>query len=120
MSVRITDNTPKIDFDTKTSINVFLRMFMDSVEKASDPMTPKREGPLRQSTLKVVTGNQFVQRGTMTWLKEYAAAQEAGTTRGHEIKNYTTPGTGKNYALRGVQKASLNVAFVLKQAGLLS
>lgn len=120
MSVKITDHTPMIGFDTKTRINIFLRMFMDEVEKHSDPITPKREGPLRQSTLKTVSGNQYIQRGTIKWLKEYAAAQEVGTTRGFQIRNYTTPGTGKNYALRGTQKAMMNVGFVLRKAGFIS
>lgn len=119
MSVKITDNTPKIDLDTKTKINIFLRFFMDEVEKRSDPLTPKREGPLRQSTLKTVTGNQFMSRGTIKWVKEYAAAQEVGTTRGYPIRNYTTPGTGKNYALRGVQKATLDVGSIMRKAGLI-
>lgn len=118
MSVKITDNTPKIELDTSTKVGLFCRFILDEVEKNSDPLTPKKEGYLRQGTVKTVSGNQYRRRGTIVWNKEYAAAQEVGTTRGFPISKYTTPGTGKNYALRGAQKAVLNASAIFRKAGL--
>lgn len=119
MSVKITDNTPKIQLTQQQQVGLFCRFILDEVEKHSDPITPKKEGQLRRSTLKSVSGNQYMRRGTIKWDKEYAAAQEVGTTRGYPIKNYTTPGTGKNYALRGAQRAVQNAHGVMRKAGLL-
>lgn len=119
MSVKITDNVPKLLFETNVKTDLFLRFLLDEVEKYSDPLTPKKEGPLRQSTLKTTAGsNQFIRRGQIEWRKEYAAAQEAGTTRGFPIRNYTTPGTGKDYALRGVIKAVAASEMLMKKVGL--
>ena len=118
MSVKITDNSPQIILSMNQKVGLFCRFILDEVEKHSDPITPKKEGKLRQSTVKTVSGNQFVRRGTIVWNKEYAAAQEVGTTRGFPIVNHTTPGTGPNYALRGAQKAVINAGAVFKKAGL--
>jgi hypothetical protein len=118
VSVKVTSNISKIELDVGTKSNLFVRFLLDEVEKISDPITPKKEGPLRQGTLKLVSGNQYIRRGTIIWLKEYAAAQEVGTTRGHPIKRYTTPGTGKAYALRGAQGAVLTAGTIMRKAGL--
>lgn len=102
------------------STNLFIRFLLDDVEKQSTPLTPMNEGPLRQSTMKTLAGsNQYVTKGTIQWNKEYAAAQEVGTTRGHQITKYTTPGTGKNFALRGVQRAVSNSSGTMRKAGLI-
>lgn len=120
MSVKITDNTPMIKFDMDVKTDLFLRFLLDEVEKNSDPLTPKKEGPLRQSTLKTTKGsNQFIRRGQIEWRKEYAAAQEAGTTRGYPIRHYTTPGTGKDYALRGAIKAVAASGALMRKVGLI-
>lgn len=118
MSVKIKDNTPKIQLEMNQKVNLFCRLILDVVEQYSDPLTPKKEGKLRQSTLKTVSGNQFIQRGTIVWDKEYAAAQEVGTTRGFEIRNYTTSGTGKGYATRGAQRAVMLAGSVMRKVGL--
>lgn len=118
MSVKIVDNTQKVRIESTQRVNLFLRFFMDEVEKHSNPITPKKEGKLRQSTIKVVTPSGMFLRGVMKWVKEYAAAQEVGQTQGRIIRNYTTPGTGRNYAKRGVQKAMTNVGVILKKARL--
>ncbi len=118
MSVKVTSNVPRIKLDVGTESSLFVRFMLDEVERYSDPVTPKKEGALRQGTLKTVSGNQHIRRGTISWIKEYAAAQEVGTTRGHQITKYTTPGTGKHYALRGVQRAVVNSSKVMRKAGL--
>jgi hypothetical protein len=57
-------------------------------------ITPFKTGGLRSSVRHRKVG---VAAYEVTADKEYAAAQEAGTTRGHEIKNYTTPDTNKGW-----------------------
>lgn len=119
MSVKVTDNTPKVRLDMNTKVDLFLRFFMDSVDAIAEPRTPKKEGELRRGTLKTVGGGMMNRSGQMVWLKEYAAAQEVGTTRGHVIRNYTTPGTGPHFALNAVTKAILGQNVVLRKVGLM-
>ena len=119
MSVKITDNTPKVRIDNGNKIDLFLRFFMDVVDQIAEPKTPKKEGELRRGTLKTVGGGLTRRSGVMVWLKEYAAAQEVGTIKGSPIRNYTTPGTGPNYARNAVTKAVLAQDTVLRKVGLI-
>lgn len=116
MSVSIIDNTALIEADLKGKESLFLRNFMDDVQKYSDPKTPMKTGRLRQSVLKQVLGTN----GKMVWLKEYAAPQEVGRTRGHAITHYTTPGTGKDFAKDGVIEAVKHVDETMKRSGLIT
>lgn len=115
MSVRVTDNTPMIAINNERQSSLFLRLLLEDVERYSEPITPRREGTLRRSTLKQVVGH----RGQIVWKPEYAAAQEVGTTRGFPIKRYTTPGTGKGYAKKGVEKAILGSEAIMRKVGLI-
>lgn len=119
MSVKITDNTPKIGLDTGAKVNLFLRFFMDEVDRLAEPITPKKEGELRRGTLKTVGGSTILRQGKMIWNKEYAAPQEAGTIKGHQITKYTTPGTGPSFALKSVTKAVAIQETVLRKVGLI-
>jgi hypothetical protein len=47
---------------------------------------------------------------------DYAAAQEAGFTRGHPIKNYSTPGTGAHFLQRAGDRIAKIAIQYLKQA----
>lgn len=115
MSVRITDNSAKIKLDTSQSVSLFLRYLLDDVDRFANPVTPKDQGRLRESPLKTVSG----ERGTIVWNKEYAAAQEAGTTRGYPMRHYTTPGTGPGYAEHGAQEAVKNAGSTMLKARLI-
>ena len=61
--------------------------------------TPFLHGALRSSirSQKVSVANYKVTAGTGSSAAAYAAAQEAGTTRGFPMRNYTTPGTGAGW-----------------------
>jgi hypothetical protein len=68
------------------------------------PLLPKstkyaQRGALRASIrhMKLADGKYAVTAGTGSPAAAYAAAQEAGITRGHTIKNYSTPGTGAHW-----------------------
>lgn len=57
-------------------------------------ITPFKKGGLRSSVRHRKVG---VAHFEVTADKEYAAAQEVGTTRGHAISKYTTAGTNKGW-----------------------
>lgn len=96
MSVRITDNTPRIKISTAQSASLFLRMFGDEVLRLSTPKTPKNLGNLRRDTRVKVLGLN----GKIEWRKKYAAYQEV-----KQYANYTTPGTGPHFAEDSVKQA---------------
>lgn len=58
-----------------------------------------QRGALRASIrhAKIALGHYVVSAGEGTPAAAYAAAQEAGMTRGHTMKNYSTSGTGPHF-----------------------
>lgn len=46
----------------------------------------------------------------------YAAAQEAGITRGHVMKHYSTPGTGAHWFQKAIDVAESRIAESIKKA----
>jgi hypothetical protein len=116
MSVRVTDNGAKLLVEVTTGAALFLRFLMDDVDKRAFPITPKKEGRLRESPLKQVLGLH----GRMEWKKVYAAPQEAGVIRGRQVRNYTTPGTGPHYAEKAVTGAVLNAEGTMRKARLVT
>lgn len=115
MSVRIRDYTPlaKIEFTRKASL--FLRYFAEEVQKIADPVTPKDTGQLRRSVLKQVLGL----KGKIEWRKKYAAVQEVGKRGGIKFRNYTTAGTGKNYAKKSIKEAKRREVKLMRRARLI-
>jgi len=68
------------------------------------PLLPKstkwaQRGALRSSirSHKLETGRYSVTAGENSPAAAYAAAQEAGMTRGHPMRKYSTPGTGPHW-----------------------
>jgi len=68
------------------------------------PLLPKstkyaQRGALRASIrhTKLMVGRYAVTAGTGSPAAAYAAAQEAGVTRGHVMRHYSTPGTGPHW-----------------------
>jgi hypothetical protein len=128
MSVKYTTNTPLLRINQRQAIGLFLRYLVDDVHRIARPKTPYSGavrsrggrsltggGHLRDDVLKRVLGLV----GTISWDKEYAGAQEAGQTRGHPIRNYTTPGTGKHYARNASKEAVKNAANLMRKARLI-
>lgn len=115
MSVRITSNVNKILSETRVNSNLFLRYFVDEVHKKAEPRTPRDKGNLARDVLKQVLGL----KGKIVWSKEYAQAQEAGMTRGYPIRNYTTPGTGKKYAVNAIDQTTGEASKIAKKARLI-
>lgn len=103
MSVRITNNHPKIKASSSSALNLALRMTLDDIDRLAFPKTPKDQGELRKNLKKSVVGHT----GTIQWQSRYAVYQERGYGSG-PIRNYTTPGTGPHFAenavMNGVNK----------------
>lgn len=115
MSVKIEDNSLQVSLDMGRNTNLFLRFLLDDVERNSDPITPKKEGELRRGVLKSVVG----MKASIKWVKEYAAPQEAGEAKGHVFRKYTTPGTGRSFAYKGVNAAVVNAKSTMQKAKLI-
>jgi hypothetical protein len=98
MSVKRVDNTAQVKNTIHQQMSLMLRLMLDDIYRMAQPITPKRRGPLSQQVTRTVLGLV----GSIEWNKSYAAAQEAGFTRGYPIKKYTTPGTGKGFAVKSV------------------
>lgn len=60
----------------------------------STPRTPLKKGELRGKRRVTPLSNG----ARMDWLARHAAAQNAGQARGRVFRNYTTAGTGKDFA----------------------
>lgn len=111
MSVRVTDNTDRIKSDHRTKANLFLRELLDAIMQTAEPKTPKREGHLRRDVLRQVLGLH----GTLEWRKKYAAIQET-----KQFANYTTPGTGPQFAENAVRSTvNTKAPGIMKKVGLL-
>lgn len=117
MEVKSTDFTLTIVNETRQKASAFLRLMMDKITDLAEPNTPKKEGNLRRDTLKQVLGLH----GTLKWVKSYASVQERGKRADgtHQIRNYTTPGTGPKFAENAVNKAVEDTNIVARAAKLI-
>lgn len=111
MSVKITDNMPQIMAEKKRNGSIFLREVADRIHRESTPNTPMRTGRLRMDIVKSILGL----KGTIVWGKNYAAKMEEKVFR-----NYTTPGTGKDFAKNAVLKVSKETQTIGKITNLIT
>lgn len=94
------------------NVAVMLRRMVEDVHRESIPLTPYKDNGLRSSVMKWYDGNR---RAGIKWYVPYAAAQEQGgrtdprTGKYIEFHNYTTPGTGKEFAKRAKDKVMANL-----------
>lgn len=110
MSVSITDNHPVISNETTQKASIFLRQVAEEIVRISTPGTPMKTGALRRSVLKEVLGL----KGKVQWNKEYAAKMEEV-----QFKNYTTPGTNKDFAKNAVFEVANKTGGIAKSSGLI-
>lgn len=103
MSFKINSNHKQIVFDKKLASSAFLRLFAEEVVKQSEKFTPLKSGQLRSNVTKQVLGL----KGKIRWEEPYAQFQERGARADgtRRVRRYTTPGTGKGFALKGVKQA---------------
>lgn len=102
MSVKITDNTGKVLLNITNGGSTAIRMMAQDVVKTARPKTPYKSGDLSRSP---VVRTQTL-GATLTWDKDYAAAQEVGRTRGRPIRKYSTAGTGKWFARNAIRSVT--------------
>lgn len=107
MSVKFTNHTPKVRQEGLQKASRFIRVFEEDAVNISLSGTPKKTGDLRRSHIKSVQGLH----GRVRWLKKYAARLEKV-----RFKNYTTPGTGPNFALNAMKKTLKNQNSLYRKA----
>ncbi len=110
MKVTVKDYTVEITNDFAQKASIFLRLASEDIVENSTPNTPMKTGQLRRSVLKETLGL----KGKVTWAKNYAAKMEE-----IQFKNYTTPGTGKDYAKNAVHETIAGIKSILSSSGLI-
>lgn len=95
--------------------NVLARMAKD-VKMIAKVRVPFKEGDLQEEIVEEKIGHN---QHRVLVNKEYAEYQEAGQRSGgsHRVRNYTTPGTGKNFLKDAGGQVAKNSLEYFKQAG---
>lgn len=113
-SVKFTDNSAEFKAKNQAFTDMVMGLMAANIEtqiktSGNTPFLTKstrwaQRGALRASArfTKLGTGKYRVTVGTGSVAEAYAAAQEAGTTRGFTMKNYSTPGTGPHYFRKSI------------------
>lgn len=110
MKVTIHDYTVNVGNNLTQKASIFIRLMADYIQEVADPNTPKRTGLLRKNVLKQTLGL----KGKIMWNQDYAAKMEEV-----QFKNYTTPGTNKDFAKNAVHEGVQNTDKILKNSGLI-
>lgn len=110
MKVTIKDYTPRVISEISQKSCIFLRTFSDDVVKNSTPKTPMRTGRLRMDIIKQVLGMS----GKIIWGKNYASRMEE-----NQFQNYTTPGTGRDFAKNAIKESVYQTESIAKKSGLI-
>ena len=109
MKVIVKDYTVQVTNELAQKASIFLRLAAEDIVKNSTPNTPMKTGQLRRSVLKETLGL----KGKVAWQRDYAAKMEE-----IQFKNYTTPGTGKDYAKNAVHETIEGTKELLTNSGL--
>lgn len=101
-----TDKTREVATMIEIQTDIMMGLMAAGIERRikTSGKTPFLHGGLRSSV-------HSIKRGMKTYEvvadKNYAAAQEAGTVRGHRIVKYTTSGTGKGWFREAIEFTKL-------------
>ena len=117
MSVKVTDKTVEFELKATQKSNLFLREFAEQVATEARPNTPKKENRLAIDIIRQVLGLN----GKIKWNKDYAQYQERGSRKdgSRPVRNYTTPGTGKNFAVNAINSVYQRQNQIMKKVGLI-
>lgn len=109
MPVTIQHNEEYIRQITTQRISLANRLIIEDIHRTSLHNTPMLSSQLRRNVTKTVVPETYT--GTIIWKVPYASYQERGerSDRTHKVKNYTTPGTGKDFAKNAVKKTLSDV-----------
>lgn len=92
--VRIDDRMPRFKRRMVVALDTAMRESSGKILAEATLKAPKDKGHLRAD---VEINHDRPLHWRISFNKEYAAAQEAGRTRGYKIRKYTTPGTGAHF-----------------------
>ena len=113
-TVKFNDNSMEFKARTAVFADSMMGLMAAGIENKMKtggevPFLPKstryaQRGALRTSirSRKLSVGKYVVTAGENSPAGAYAAAQEAGQSRGHVFKNYSTPGTGPHWFVHAV------------------
>lgn len=119
MSVDYQDYTFTVKGHIKNSAALSIRLMLEDIHRNSNNITPMADTKyLRTGVRKrLVDPNE----GFIEWMAPYAAYQERGKRLDgtHVVRHYTTPGTGKEFAKKSVEKTMTNARRFLSMGGLI-
>lgn len=104
MSVKIEHRENNVITALKFKVAIANRLIIEDIHRTSLPKTPMKNSYLRRDVEKTVVPETYT--GTIIWKVPYASYQERGRRAygpPHIVKNYTTPGTGKDFAKNAVK-----------------
>lgn len=110
MPVKIEHRENNLITALKFKVAIANRLIIEDVHRTSLPKTPMNNSKqLRRNVTKTVVPETYT--GTIIWKVPYASYQERGERSDgtHKVKNYTTPGTGKDFAKNAVKKTLSDV-----------
>ena len=109
MPVTIQHNEEYIRQLTTQRISLANRLIIEDIHRTSLHNTPMISSQLRRNVTKTVVPETYT--GTIIWKVPYASYQERGSRAdgSYVVKNYTTPGTGKDFAKNAVKKTLSDV-----------
>ena len=115
MPVTIQHNEEYIRQLTTQRISLANRLIIEDIHRTSLHNTPMLSSQLRRNVTKTVVPETYT--GTIIWKVPYASYQERGSRAdgSHVVKNYTTPGTGKDFAKNAVKKTLSDVSKFYKK-----
>ena len=104
MPVTIQHNEEYIRQLTTQRISLANRLIIEDIHRTSLHNTPMLSSQLRRNVTKTVVPETYT--GTIIWRQPYSSYQERGMRADgtHVVKNYTTHGTGKDFAKNAVKK----------------
>lgn len=103
MSVKIEHRENNVITALKFKVAIANRLIIEDIHRTSLHNTPMFSSQLRRDVTKTVVPETYT--GTIIWKVPYASYQERGSRAdgSHVVRNYTTPGTGKDFAKNAVK-----------------
>lgn len=117
MPVYMKTHFRRVNDQLNTEISIANRLIIEDIHRQANKITPLAlTAQLRGNVKKIVQDRD----GIIEWRVPYASYQERGMRYdgSHVVRNYTTPGTGKEFAKKSVDKVLKNVAKYYDQIGL--
>lgn len=109
MPVKIEHRENNLITALKFKVAIANRLIIEDVHRTSLHNTPMLSSQLRRNVEKTVVPETYT--GTIIWRQPYASYQERGSRSdgSHVVRNYTTRGTGKDFAKNAVKETLSHV-----------